>query len=497
VILKTALKNIFALSTCLIISGCMNKNPMLAQSASTAAEALGCSDFQSKVFDSMYSYLDQEKSAPDIQEFKAELSARIDEIALNQKIDHPEKISEFKNEINRIFEVLIEDSKNKKNVKSSKEHLQTLIQLEMQDTSSPENIKLNSKLTKQFSKVSTLSNELNIQCQSPAADNSSAITEGTSPDNIPVESQISTQSRMIAGQNNVFSTAYQSCQALQVPEISASTPDVVGIRRIGTHADGIGGLRQISSLSSVQNTHPYIKVAAGQQNGCFNVRANPLIYDYGGEPSIANNTINFFKNVGTGSKTTLGIDCSAYVSSAIAAAGFRYRPGVANKAIYIRQTSAQFINAKNSGFSCFDNITLTKESSIKPGDIGGVRGHVVMIDKVGADPFGIKKLSNVSQCATLGISNFDFTISQSSPTKNGVGIDKMIAKDYLAEFTSTGKMRVLFTGIARAACTAYFQNTSVKPNNSEWGIIRHNGTAECLAPRIQLENQSCVSQCQQ
>ncbi len=488
--LKFIFKNLILLSAVFCFSSCMKQNSALSQASSAATEAVGCDNLQSKVFDSMYTYLDQEKSAPDLSELKSEISKKIDLIAKTQKIQDLEKISEFKSEFNKIFDVMIEDSKSEKNIQSAKEHLQTLIQLEMQNTSTSENIKLNSKLSKQFSKVSALSNDLNIQCASSPT-NTQTNTIAGAP-----SAPLNAQSRMIAGQNNVFSTAYQSCQALQIPEVTSATPDVSGIVRVGTHPDGIGGVRDINNLSAVQNTHPYIRVAAGAQSGCFNVRSKPLIYDYGGEPNVANNTIDFFKNVGSGSKTTLGIDCSAYVSSAIAAAGFRYKPGVDNKAVFVRQSSEQFISAKNSGFSCFDNITLTKNETIKPGDIAGVHGHVVMVDKVGADPFGIKKLSSASQCATIDITNFDFTISQSSPIKNGMGIDKMIAKDYLAEQTPTGKMRVLFTGMAKAACLAYFQNASLKPASPDWGIIRHNGKPECLAPRIQMANQSCVSQCQ-
>jgi hypothetical protein len=488
--LKFILKNLILLSAVFGFSSCMKQNSSLSQASTSATQAVGCDNLQSKVFDSMYTYLDQEKSAPHLSELKFEISKQIDLIAKEQKIQDVEKLTEFKTEFNKIFDIMIADSKNIKNIQTAKEHLQTLIQLEMQNTSTPENMNLNSKLSKQFSKVSALSNDLNIQCQS-APTNSAA-----TPPKAPINAPVNAQTRMIAGQNNVISTAYQSCQVLQIPEVTSATPDVLGIVRVGTHPDGIGGVRSINNLSAVQNTHPYIRVAAGAQNGCFDVRSNPLIYDYGGEPSIANNTIDFFKNVGSGSKTTLGIDCSAYVSSAIAAAGFRYKPGIDNKAVFVRQSSEQFINAKNSGFSCFDNITVTKNETIKPGDIAGVHGHVVMVDKVGADPFGIKKLSNVSQCATIDITNFDFTISQSSPIKNGIGIDKVIAKDYLAEQTSTGKMYVLFVGMAKAACLAYFQNTPQKPSSSDWGIIRHNGKPECLAPRIQMANQSCVSQCQ-
>lgn len=466
-----------------VLTGCMQNNPSLTSSAQTATESLGCDNLQSKVFDSMYAYLDEEKNTPDLAALRNELSEQIELLIQNQKITDKEKVSELKIEFAKIFDLLIDESKKTKNIISIKEHLRTLIELEMQDSSSSENINLNSKIKNQFSKVTSLSTSLNLECQK----------QTPAPRTAPVA--VNAQSRMIAGQDNVFSTAYQSCQSLQIPEISASTADVVGISRIGTHEDGIGGVRAISNLSAVQNTHPYIRVAAGAQSGCYNVRANPLIYDYGGEPSVANNTINFFKNVGSGS-ATLGIDCSAYVSSAIAAAGFRYKAGVDNKAIYIRQSSEKFISAKVSGFSCFDNITLTKTETLKRGDIAGVRGHVVMVDKAGDDPFGIKKLSNVGQCASIDVSGFDFTISQSSPSKNGIGINKFIAKDYLSELSPAGKMRVLFTEMAKSACKAYFQNTSVKPANADWGIIRHNGKPECLAPRIQMTNQSCVTQCQ-
>jgi len=464
---------------------CMKTNPMLTQSSITATESIGCDNMQSKVFDSMYEFLEQEKAAPDLESLKQELSSQIDQLAKKQKITDTEKMAAFKTEFYKIFDLLIEESKSSKQIKTVKEHLQTLIELEMQDSSNEQNKLLNSKISRQFSKVSSLSQAMNLECQK----------EQTTPIEAAAPAPVNAQSRMIAGLNNAFSTAYQSCQALQIPEISQSTSDVVGIRRIGTHPDGVGGVREVYDVKAVQSTHPYIRVASAEQTGCFNVRGNPLIYDYGGEPSVANNTINFFKNVGSGSNV-LGVDCSAYVSSVIAASGFRYKPGVENKAIYIRQTSAKFIDAKKSGFTCFDNITLTKTDTIKPGDIAGVRGHVVMIDKVGTDPFGLKNIYRQSQCSTITPAQFDFTVTQSSPSKNGLGINKYLIKDYLAEQGSTGRMTVLFTEMAKNACNAYFQNASIKPTSADWGIIRHSGKLECLAPRIQLANQSCVSQCQ-
>ena len=56
-------------------------------------------------------------------------------------------------------------------------------------------------------------------------------------------------------------------------------------------------------------------------------------------------------------------------------------------------------------------------------------------------------------------------------------------------------MRAAFLGLAKASCEAFFTNKTVAATTSEWGAIRHTGTKECLAPKIQMANQSCVSQC--
>lgn len=480
-----------ALSTILFASGCMKQNSAIELSSQKATESLGCDNLKSKIFDSMYDYLENQESAPDLQSLEESVSRKIDQLAKKQKITDTENLTELKKEFSKVFSIMITDSKNAKDISSIREHVQSLIEMEMEDSSSSANIQLNSKMARQFSKINELSNDLQVQCQQPQATDPNNIQDQAAAPNIPNN----VQERMIAGSYNVLTTAYQSCKVLEIPEISAETPNVVGIKRVGTHSDGVGGVREVSSVSSVQQTHPYIRVAAGAQNGCFNVRSSPLIYDYGGSPSVANNTLNFFKNSGSGS-TALGVDCSAYVSAAVAAGGFRYKAGVDNKAIYVRQTAVKFVNPKTSGFSCFDNITVDRRQSIKPGDIAAVKGHVVMIDKIGVDPFGLQKLTNVAQCDKMDFKNFDFVISQSSPNKNGIGLNRFIARDYLKDVGEFGKMGVMFSEMGKAACKAYFQNTSIKPASSAWGIIRHNGKAECFAPRIQMAQQSCVNACQ-
>lgn len=487
------------LSSLVLTTSCMKGKSSVEGSSQKAAEAIGCDSFKSKVYDSMYDYLDNEQDAPQLSEFSAVLAEKIDAIVLAQKIDNPEAVEKLKQNISDLYKVLIEKAAELKQTKTAKEHLQTIIEMEMEDVSTPENVQLNQVGAKAFAQVDQSVKELDVQCGASTEEPgdpqteepSSTVGEPTDSNTITDAPAAVSQKNVIVGSNNVLATAYQSCAVLEIPDVSAATPDAQGIERYGTHEDGIGGKRRVASLSSVQNTHPYIKVAGGAQSGCFNVRSNPLIYDYGGSASVANNIIDFSKNSGSGT-SALGIDCSAYVSSAIAAGGLRYKPGVENKAVYIRQTSSKFINAKSSGFTCFNNATMTPTASIKPGDIVGVNGHVVIVDKVGADPFGLKRLKSASDCNSMTTSYFDFSVSQSSPSKGGIGLNKYIAKDYLREST---KMTAAFLGFAKAACQAYFSGKSVATPSSSYGVLRHKGTAECLSPRIQMAHQSCVSQC--
>ncbi len=470
-------------------SSCMKQHSnAILNSSHTATSGIGCeAQLQSKVFDSMYSYLDEQQEIPDLEELKSVISLKIDEIAKEQNIHDGEQLEIFKQEYNKIFDILISDSRRAKNVSDIKEHIQTLIEMEMEDQSSTANIQLNNKLATQFSKVKSLSNALNLACNEDPRNNPPP------PGDDDTASTTQTYTRMTAGMSNVIATAYQSCQSIEIPPITGATQDVLGITRLpGSHPDGIGGRRVVGNLSQVQSTHPYVNVAGNTtSSSCFNVHSNPLIYDYGGEPSVSGNIINFFKNAGSGT-TVLGVDCSALVSAAAAVGGLRYKPGVDNKAIYIRQSSSKFISATSSGFTCYDNITLTPTQTIKSGDIAAVVGHVVMVDTVGNDPFGLNLISSESQCSTINYRNFDFTVAQSSPSKNGIGINRYVARDYLSE---SYKMQTLFVSMAKSACTAKFQNRNVKPSSSSWGIIRHKGTSQCIAPKIQMTNQSCVSQC--
>lgn len=121
-----------------------------------------------------------------------------------------------------------------------------------------------------------------------------------------------------------------------------------------------------------------------------------------------------------------------------------------------------------------------------------INGHVVMVDKVGVDPFGIALAKTFAACSSLRTNNFDFTIIQSIPEKGSLGINRFIAKDYLA---GGGTMATMFLGYAKAACLSRFDKVARNLVTPAYGIIRHQQTDSCLADRIALVNESCVQQC--
>ena len=164
-----------------------------------------------------------------------------------------------------------------------------------------------------------------------------------------------------------------------------------------------------------------------------------------------------------------------------------------------------FRNPSKNGMMCFDSLVDLKTTTIQPGDIIASDSHIVMVDSVGSDPLGIKRAKKTADCtaATLTSNGFDFAVSQSGNWKNGIGIHRSVAKDYLK---SSSTFQKGLTQLAAYFCQEQFKSSKTfdetssflaKPDLGGINVIRHKGTPECLASTpIALKYDSCVEDCQ-
>lgn len=295
----------------------------------------------------------------------------------------------------------------------------------------------------------------------------------------------------VRGMKWAFAAAYQSCEVLAQPALTSLDPDVKGIIEKGHHSDGIGAKRFIADLAAVQSTHPYLHAPAG--SNCLDVRQNPLIYDYGGRPYINASSIDLHRDAGSGT-SVLGIDCSAFVGTSLATAGLKTKSGVPLRpdqaGIF---SSHDFLNPEGNRLDCMTRIPVTPTESLRNGDIVAVAGHVFMVDNVGKDPFGIAGATKIEDCAKVSSDRFNFEIFQSSNSKNGVGLNRYMASEYMRK--DKPKIKDGLEKYAVQACRNRLNKVTSTPKVPDLTVSRHKGTPQCIDSRVPIAREACLSSC--
>lgn len=395
--------------------------------------------------------------------------------------------------------------------------IQQLAEMELGDRTTPEKEILQNALDARFARLENLNAREDIAavnsslCSAPIpnptpgmtpapgqppAPNTDAVDVGT--DSVPLFQEFREKyPAPLSGAYKVMSVGYQSCNVLDPTAFNAKSPNVAGITKNGTLPNG-GVYRSISSVSDLMKTNPYYYSRVTPSGSCFTEQKNPLIYDYGGKPAFTSAKpleLNLYSNAGTGSPA-LGIDCSGYISSALLVSGLRLKSGVSSKVAQTHGVSAtMMMGPEKNGLSCLSSQdTITAKSQLLPGDIIAQSGHVVMVDSVGADPFGISAVKTAASCtsANLPYANFNFTITQSSPSKGGIGMNRYRVADYLA---TNSPMRGGLMQYAIAHCKAKFGTTATIPTTATAKVVRHKGTASCKDVRIEVKYSSCLKDC--
>ncbi len=492
-----------------VLVGCGNPGSPANDIANNTITNIGCQKAQSEMWNSLQHVSEMAQDYPSPEELKQAL------LQVGQK--YGKSGPAFENYVNAFvdnYNTTISEIKQKFNPQSELEWKKALAAAEIGIQTTPAHQDLQAKVQPSMQKLENAEHALEAKCGDPGdgSGTGGGTTAGggggttTPPPRDPASSGTSSWEQLkvkygpeIAGMKKVLATAYQSCDVLNLKPMTSSTPKIAGVEVIGKHASGTGLVRSITQLADLVKTHYYIANNRLAKSSCFEVRKSPMIYDYGGKPYTTTtlpNELNMFKNGGSG-QNTLGIDCSAFVFSSLAVGGLKLDPDpkkILKASLVGGVSSAALKEPQSNGMRCLQKISVSKTSSIKNGDIVAINGHVVMLDAVGSDPFGLNAITKSADCNSSKISykNFDFVIAQSSSTKNGIGINRYDASDYLDESStfSTG-----LTRYAVAACRAKF-GLDPKLNSPDLSVVRHKKTAECEATPLVETNQACVEKCQ-
>jgi len=292
-----------------------------------------------------------------------------------------------------------------------------------------------------------------------------------------------------------FAVAYQSCESVSLNALTDRDEDLEGVSIVGRHSSGRGNKREITSISKVLRTHPYVKNFRKPASTCVDSTKSPFIYDFGGKPyatSSSSSTLNFFKNAGSGSKE-LGVDCSGYVYTALMSAGLKLAPDKPLRARSVSSIPARAYMNPGSSMSCIQKVKAGSGSSLQGGDIFASTGHIFMIVHVGDDPLGVEKALKNNSCSSITYRDFDFTLMQSSPSKGAIGMNHMDGATYLKGSTT---MRKGFEKFAQLDCNNKRSGKLSTPSISEAVLTRHKMTPECVEEKnLKLDNESCIERC--
>lgn len=498
-------KFILILVSISLLSACEKYNSKALEGIGTqAAQDISCKSatFEQNFWDNLKNYLINENDYINVKQLNLVIDEQINILKAKNPSASIEDITEIRNDMKNLINLTLVEAPALESTTTVKQLLFLISSIDVGDRSTITRDTIQSKVRQHFQKIQKSIQTLTLNCESksPTKNNENLGQSTDVNQNFEIHKNESLRAGIPLasfGARWALATAYQSCESLQLNPMIENSPNLEGIQITGKHPDGVGSKRIIASLKQVQDTHYYIRDIKEYGPGCFNVKQNPLIYDYGGKPyatTAINSSINFFKDNGDGTNV-LGIDCSGYVFSAMAAAGLKLKVGRPLKASDSwAWGSSSYVEPQKNGLTCLNKISISQNSSVQAGDIVAIVGHMFIIEKIGADPLGLNYAKTKDDCSKLKSDNFDFTIIQSSNSKNGIGINRYEASDYLK---TNIKIKDGLEKYAYYSCIAKFSGQPIVPSIGTLSVVRHSGAAECIAPRVSLEKESCIQQCRE
>lgn len=455
--------------------------------AGSITRDIACDTHQTKIFDSLYKIAETEKTLPPVDDVRE----RFEE---NLHADYPQLTARERDQLLEkmivLYRTLQEDSAKVLTEEDGFPLTRRLAALELGFSDNVQQKALHSDLQSGMADLKATAVALGVECDQQGQGGEDDGGGTTTPP--PAENPILKLQNAHWGALKVVGVAYQSCPSLEVAPLTSKSPDVQGITRTGTRDDG-GGIRYVTNAPALMQSNPYLKTFV-PGGSCRDIRSSPPIYDFGGKPAVTGAALDLFKNGGDGT-SALGIDCSGFVSAALLTAGLKLSSSAPIRASHASAyASSNFKRPGESGLDCLAPVQVTPTESLRSGDIVAMDGHVVMVEVPTGDPFGIAGITSVSDCKAgpIAVSKFNFVIVQSSSSKNGIGINRYQAKEYLKD---GGSIADGLTQYAIAACQARLNKASSTPNPSTALAIRHKGTAACMAAPVAMVGEECVQSC--
>jgi hypothetical protein len=247
----------------------------------------------------------------------------------------------------------------------------------------------------------------------------------------------------VNGARILMTQMYGSCDVLKLPvreflnpfEISSSVKHMQ-VKNGNRYPRTAVTKAQVSLLSS---SHPYLQSFFGENScsgicktnattdldpvclkaTCLSVK-NPPTYQYGGKAPQSSAPFAI-QNLGGG--VSNGIDCSGFIAESLQVKGLKMKPGVqvgqgtGGTGMFASYGS---VDAAGNPTDCFESIS--RRSGIKSGDILiAPNNHMVMIDAVGDDPFGIFSMINDASPEVLNQQYQEWcTIKKTKPQKGSL-----------------------------------------------------------------------------
>ena len=199
-------------------------------------------------------------------------------------------------------------------------------------------------------------------------------------------------------------------------------------------------------------------------------------------------------------------NCSGFLSGALALAGQRIHQGRNDFNI----GSSSLLNQSTRAGGCFDAAEFKGTRSIKSGDVlaignsGELYGHVMTVESVGPDPWGIGRVHRLEECRpeNLPYEGFDFTIIQSGSILDRLPVSRMQANQML--LASEQRTKNIFGNMAVKACKAQLGGQAIVARTLARGtygpaddaFMRHSDMAACrTAPAALAKDGACMDAC--